>query len=530
MQKNLIFVLKTNQDYIRCDESNILNNEVVLSRLFDNVSDIYIPLLDMFSKFDEEGIKAKMGIVLSPVLCTMLENVEIQNLYTNWLEKHILLGQKEVERNKDNEEILEISKKLLEKYTSLKNSFEVKYNKSIISAFSSLRQKGYFEIIATCGTDIYVPHFNDLPEVVSAQIEIGLKSFRNSFGEIPDGFWLPELGYAPDVEKLIRGYGFSYTIVDARSVLLADKIPSKGIFHPYRFENALGLFAADPFVTDELFGEDGYSMNTVYRNENCDIGFELSADELNTLISTGVSRYSTGYKYWNKDSDDEDKTVYNFSEANSQLSIDAKDFLSKKDELLESASKEIKESDFISLVCCLDSDTLHSQWNEGILWLEQVFREGANYSFDFANCNELIEEQFAFEKVTPYYSSAAGYGYGENLISNKNSWMIRYIRKACERMIDLADRFPNDTGLKTRLLNIGAKELMIAQSSGLQKMIDQQEFPEYAEKRFKESIFAFTEVFNSLGSNKVSTEWLTTLEIKDSLFPWMNYRIFSKKK
>ena len=52
----------------------------------------------------------------------------------------------------------------------------------------------------------------------------------------------------------------------------------------------------------------------------------------------------------------------------------------------------------------------------------------------------------------------------------------------------------------------------------------------FAEKRFKESIAAFTAVFDSLGSNTVSTEWLTKLEARDSIFPWMNYRIFTKKR
>ena len=107
---------------------------------------------------------------------------------------------------------------------------------------------------------------------------------------------------------------------------------------------------------------------------------------------------------------------------------------------------------------------------------------------------------------------------------------MRYVRKASERMIDLADRFPTDTGLKNRLLNIGATELLLAQSSTLAKMIEEDEFAEYAEERFKLSIAAFTAVFDSLGSNTVSTEWLTNLEAEHPLFPWMNYRIFSKKR
>ena len=60
-------------------------------------------------------------------------------------------------------------------------------------------------------------------------------------------------------------------------------------------------------------------------------------------------------------------------------------------------------------------------------------------------------------------------------------------------------------------------------------MIDNDDSPDFAQRRFKDSIIAFTMVFDALGSNTVSTEWLTKLESKESIFPWMNYRIFSKK-
>ena len=47
---------------------------------------------------------------------------------------------------------------------------------------------------------------------------------------------------------------------------------------------------------------------------------------------------------------------------------------------------------------------------------------------------------------------------------------------------------------------------------------------------FKDEILSFTRVFDSLASNTVSTEWLTSCERKNTIFPWLNYRIFSKKK
>ena len=97
-------------------------------------------------------------------------------------------------------------------------------------------------------------------------------------------------------------------------------------------------------------------------------------------------------------------------------------------------------------------------------------------------------------------------------------------------MIDLTERFPSDTGLKARLLNLGAKELLLAQSGDWQKMIHEDRLPDYVKDMFQKNILSFTTVFDSLGSNTVSTEWLTEIEKEHPIFPWMNYRVFSRKK
>ena len=118
----------------------------------------------------------------------------------------------------------------------------------------------------------------------------------------------------------------------------------------------------------------------------------------------------------------------------------------------------------------------------------------------------------------------------ENMLENSNGWMLRYVRKASERMIDLTSRFKDDSGLKARSLNLAAKEILLAQSGDWPLMISEKTNPEYAEQRFKESVLAFTTVFDSLGSNSISTEWLTRMEKKHTLFPEMNYMVFSSKQ
>ena len=172
---------------------------------------------------------------------------------------------------------------------------------------------------------------------------------------------------------------------------------------------------------------------------------------------------------------------------------------------------------------------LGEKWFESVDWIEQVCRKFTEAGVELEFPKNIAKNPFELQRIQPYYGSSSGVGYGEDLLSSKNSWMMKFVRKASERMVDLADRFPADTGLKARLLNLGAKELMFAQSSGWAKMIQNGVFPEYAEMRFKQSINDFTAVFDALGSNTVSTEWLTNLEEKHQIFPWINYRIFSKK-
>ena len=153
-----------------------------------------------------------------------------------------------------------------------------------------------------------------------------------------------------------------------------------------------------------------------------------------------------------------------------------------------------------------------------------------NEDIELALYSELIGQQFNLEKVEPFPSSSEGTGYGENLLDNANSWMLRYVRKACERMIDLAARFTDDTGLKERSLNLAAKEVLLAMSADWPRMVLGGDHPDYAEFRFKESVAAFSTVYESLGSNAISTEWLTRMEKQHNIFPEMNYHVFATKQ
>lgn len=538
--KSLVMVFACDQDYIKHINGDELKYAAQENRLFEAVSGIYIPLLNMFASLQKDGVPFKMALVLSPVVCTLLEDPVVQKQYISWLDRRIELGEKELERCSKSTDLCAAVKLCIEKAQEDKLDFTTVYNQQLVKKFAEYQKSGCLELLATCGTHIFMPHYSDMEEVLNAQVETGLHACRTFFGETPEGFWLPETGYAPGIEKVLRAYGVNYTVLDARSFLFSEIEPEKGIFYPARCDNSLAVFARDSVSETELYGENGFIHNKAYRSQNRDIGFELPLDKLKPLIGEDSARFSSGFRYWNKseeaDNDDEEyanpsseEGIYDADAAIAQCGKDAEAFIAEKIQRLNKAEEIMKDSPSVSLVCAFDGDKMLKNWYEGIFWLEQVFRCAAGKSVQCASFNQLLTDQFSLQKIHPYYGADDESGYGEDFLSSKNCWMMRYIRKASERMIDLSERFPADTGLKARLLNLGAKELMLAQSCGWAKMLNDGDFPEYAEKRFRESILSFTTVFDSLGSNTVSTEWLTELENEHSLFPWMNYRIFSKK-
>lgn len=529
MKKKISFVIKASQEFFRHTDEEEKINAPVINKFFESISNVYIPLLNMLEKFEADDNRFCFSIVLPPVLCNLFVSDVLQEKYIKWLENKNILGQKELIRNKDNPKIISLLKAQIEKNMLLKNQFAEKYQKNLIPVFKYYMQKGMIEILGTCGTEVFLPHYVDLPEIISAEIETGLYAYRKVFGTIPEGFWLCEKGYFQGLENIIKAYGYSYTIVDSRSFLLAEKVPENGTFRPCRIGNFV-FFADDFYIENEFFGENGFIFNKKYMNLNSDIGYELEIENLSPVMQEGTLRFSTGFSYLNKDVAQNGSNVYDKETAQLQVLEDAKRFIEKHDARLSKMCEEDNKTDFFVDVCTFDLDRFSQNWFEFIDFFENVIVLLKQFDIENVKCSSLCENPLDYERIVPYFSSGCGEGYGENLLSSKNCWMMRYIYKACERMIDLAERFPSDSGLKNRLLNLGSQELLLAISSGLARAIDNSDLKEFAERRFKESMINFATVFDALGSNTVSTEWLTRVEAKDSVFPWMNYKIFAKKK
>ncbi|MGI5174623.1 DUF1957 domain-containing protein [Treponema sp. OMZ 840] len=522
VKRQLVITLVAHQGYTRCIEKSIPS--IWQNTLFPAITDTYIPLLKMMENLQKDEVPFSLSLVLSPTLCALLDDPVVQEEYSLWLERLIALGEQEIERTKNMPDLAALVKFYVKQLKQKKNFFTL-CGGMLLPKFAEFASVGHIEFLVTAASFCFLPHYRKLNEAIDAQIEMGLVSHRNYFGAIPEGFWLPAMGYMEGLEKNIRKYGFSYTVLDSHGFLFSEPMPQNGVFSPACCRNSLAVFGRDPKTPEDI--NQNFVKNAVYRNQNGDIGFDFPLDDLQPLLQGQRERCVTGFKYWAQKSP---KTIYNHCAADKQAALDAAKFLASKEERLEKASRELGGKS-VSLVCAIDARDLGQNWYEGIYWLEQVFRQAAQSGgITCTSYSDVLRKQPDLQEISPFMSANEGSGYAENLLDKSNSWMLRYALKAAERMVDLADRFSGDSGLKERCLNLAAKQVLIAQSSDWPRMLHAGIKSDYACDIFKYSVQGFSTIYDSLGANSVSTEWLTRTEKDFPLFPWINYRIFGKKR
>ena len=96
-------------------------------------------------------------------------------------------------------------------------------------------------------------------------------------------------------------------------------------------------------------------------------------------------------------------------------------------------------------------------------------------------------------------------------------------------MAELVQRFPEESGLKLRVLNQAAREVLLSMSSDWPFIMKTGTTVPYAEKRIREHIHNFNYIYDNLCRNTVDTAWLTVVEKKNNIFPDIDYRIFGTK-
>ena len=519
------FILHAHLPFIHHPESEDYLEE---QWLYEAISETYIPLLTNFEMLVNEKVDFRITMSVTPPLLYMLDNKLLQNRYIKYLEKHIELAKKEIERTTYDKRVNDLSKYYFERYSNDLKLFRDKYNCNLIQAFKYFQDIGVLEII-TCGaTHGYFPILYTTEQTVKAQIAVGVQTYEKYFGRKPKGIWLPECGYVPESDKYLKEFGIDFIIMESHGILYADPAPVFGTFAPIVSPNGVIAFGRDIESSRQVWSSiNGYPGDFNYREFYRDIGYEADYDYIKPYIASNGARVHTGIKYYRITGKTEEKDYYNVQWAKDSAEKQAGHFLDCRTAQIDFASKYTQNPPII--LCPYDAELFGHWWYEGPYWLYILFKKiyYNNTNFKLITPSEYINKYPIIQECTPCRCSWGANGYSEVWLNGLNDYAIKHLHHLGEKMVELANNYKNETdSLKLRVLNQCAREVLLAQSSDWLFIITNGTMVDYAKKRIKDHVGRFNRFYEELTRNEIDEKFLEYVEKQDCVFDDIDFRIY----
>lgn len=496
--------------------------------LYEAITETYIPLLNVFEGLIKDKIDFRVTLGLSPTLITMLLDPLLQERYLKHLDSLIELASREVERTRWQPEFHKLALMYLSKFNLARYIFVDKHNRNLIQAFRAVQDAGKLEII-TCGaTHGFFPLMHVCKESIRAQVKTAVDQYKRVFGRQPRGIWLPECGYNPGDDEILKENGLRFFFVDAHGILHGTPRPKYGVFAPAYCKSGVACFGRDLESSKQVWSAvEGYPGDYSYREFYRDIGFDLDFDYVKPYIHKDGIRINTGIKYYKITGESQEKHPYVPEDALQKSADQAGNFMFNRQKQIEYLYDMLKREPII--ISPYDAELFGHWWYEGPDWLDFLFRKVAcdQKTFKMITPSEYLEKFPRNQVITPSMSTWGYKGYNEVWLEGSNDWIYRHLHKASERMTELVRMCPDAGGIKLRALNQALRELLLAQSSDWAFIMKTGTHVSYAVKRTKDHLLRFSKLYFSIKADNVNESWLTDIEYKDKIFPNIDYRFHS---
>ncbi|HKZ58028.1 MAG TPA: 1,4-alpha-glucan branching protein domain-containing protein, partial [Thermodesulfovibrionales bacterium] len=491
-------------------------------------------------KLINEGVDFRITLSLSPSLVEMFNDYLLRERYKRYVERLIELSEKEAYRTKGDIHFEPIVKMYNQRFRRIKYLFEDVHKRDLTSAFKALQDTGRIEIITSTATHAFLPNLLIYPQAVRAQIKIAKEHFKKNFNRSPKGIWLPECGYAPGIDQYIREEDIKFFFLDTHGVIYGRPLPQYGVYAPVFCPSGVIAFGRDVETSRQVWSStEGYPGDIHYRDFYRDIGFDLDHEYIKPYINPDGMRTYTGLKYYRITGKADNKKPYDIVKAKKKAAEHASNFIFNRGLQVDFLSDTLRLNSinfFPVIVATYDAELFGHWWFEGIDWLDFILRETQKKNVNFKTITpseyiKLFPSQYeCLQTCQPSMSSWGHRGYNEVWLNSSNNYIYRHLHKMTNRMIYLADRFPEANGITRRALNQAARELLLSQHSDWAFMINAGDAIEYAKKRFTEHTARFNSLYKSIISKNIPKRWLVEIEDKDRIFADIDYRVYQSKE
>jgi 1,4-alpha-glucan branching enzyme len=378
LNTNLIFILNSHIPHV-LQQGEVFNEQE--NWIFEAITETYIPLLDILSDLDNANTNGKQ-VILSFTPCTIQQMLEGRERYFKYLEKLRNIAFAEVERTSK----LELYNKY-QKYKQNLNEEELKnlnktarfYLERIERGIQFYERNNILEVIkglknvrlwTSCPNHTFLPMCNEKSREYF--IKRGIEEFEKNFDREPEGFWLPECGFYPGIEKILVSYGIKFTNLYINAIGLYTGGEKSGIYE----HESLKMLVSDFKTTKCLWNaaKNTIPSNAVYREFFRDLGFDVTEEYLTKLdipISDKRKKVGvwTGLKYHAISGNEIElgnKAIYDIDMARNRIKEDVKIFFNFLN------NNRMLVNDAETFVMPFDTEIFGHWWLEGTQWLKEI--------------------------------------------------------------------------------------------------------------------------------------------------------------
>ncbi len=522
----IALVLHAHLPYIRHPQEEFYLEE---RWLYEAITETYIPILQVLKGLHGDGIPCRLTMSLSPTLVTMLTDELLQRRYLRHLDMLLELGEGEIERTAAMPEFYDTAVAYARILHKVK-AFYLGYDCNIVKAFRELQDDGVVHVITCAATHAFLPYVQT-QGAWRAQIASAVTVHETHFGVRPQGIWLPECGFAPDVDQVLHEFGIDFFFTDTHAFQAAQPEPVFGTLSPILTPAGVAAFARDAGASRQVWSaEEGYPGDPDYREFYRDIGHDLDLETIRPYIHPSGIRVDTGFKYYRVTGAGADKAPYRFADARMKAAQHAKHFLDRCRIVIDEAAPHMGRRPV--QVATFDAELFGHWWYEGPVWIDEFFRQlqfadGAVLPVTPPEYLSLYDD---YQMCDLSFSSWGRGGYGEVWLQDDNDWIYPALHAAERLMAELADRHVEPEPLEERALRQAARELMLAQSSDFAFIMDAKTVVEYAVKRTQQHVNRFMRLHAMLTSEPIDESWLSAVEELDRIFPAVDYRLYQTKR
>jgi 1,4-alpha-glucan branching enzyme len=476
-------------------------------RLHETIADTIVPTLNALYDLRDLGARPAVALAYSPVLLEQLADSIVQKHFVVWMERRLARLAELADRWERAGEAHRsyLARFYQEWWGGTLDSFIKRYSRNLAAALRDLCADGTAEPLSSAATHAYLPLLHRA-ESQRAQIDVGALAVTRQLGVRPHGLWLPECGYTPALEALVRPSGTRYLVVDPSSVAS----PSIPHLRPrWIAARRLAVLVRDPEAARQIMAPDlGYVGDSIYRSPERDA--------------------ESGLALWRMGERGQAGGLYDPYDAFRRAQEHAVHFCRSVTAELE-AFRARHDRPGIAVVP-LDLEVLGRGWFEGPAWLRALLetlieRPSVTLTTPSAYLNTvrprfgatLRDGSWAPE---PHHHAWNGFG-------AQRLW--RAIGEVEERVALLVRRHPNAQGDQERALAQAVRELLLAQSSDWPLLLSQGAGDEalrrpVAHLRRCERLCALAD---APGWTEDDSAFLDAVEEDDNVFPNLNYRVFS---